>query len=92
MNEILWALLTGGVRGGVWVAIVLFGRLRDLSARQRELLDDRQHALDALEAQDRRLRQLDERLEFVQRMLHPTGRPGIDSERHPSTPAPGDPS
>jgi hypothetical protein len=66
---ILWALLTGIVTGGAWVAIVLFQRVNRLSRPDPELLADLQHRLDQLEQVEQRLAQVEERLDFAERML-----------------------
>ena len=69
LNTILWALLTGGVTGAVWIGVVLLGRQRRLAAEHRELLEDRQSFLDELEAMETRLAATQERLDFVERHL-----------------------
>lgn len=78
----LWALGTGAVTGAVWVGIVLAGRQRRLLEQNRELLEDRQRSLDALDAVHRRVLEVEERLDFSQRLL---------AERRDFTPAPPPP-
>lgn len=71
-QPILWGLLTGAVAGGVGVAIVLVGyyrrRLsdRDLALRDAEA---RSEELDLLEA---RLRELEDRVDFTERLQPPS--------------------
>ena len=78
MQVVLWALLTGGITGGVWTAIVLFGRQKRLARENTALLEDRQRALDALEQLTDRVGELEERLEFTERVLHePPARPTL---------------
>jgi hypothetical protein len=64
-NTILWALLTGGITGGVWVAIVVFDRVRRLM-ESRDELEDR---LEQLEDVNARLEDVAERLAFTERVL-----------------------
>ena len=69
LQVILWALATGGITGGVWTAIVLFGRQRRLAAEHRELVLDRQRLLDELEAISARLTDVEDRVDFTERQL-----------------------
>lgn len=69
MNLVLWAVLTSGITGGAWVAIVLLQRSRRLWAQNRELLEDRQRTLDELEAMGHRLIEVEDRLGFAEREL-----------------------
>jgi hypothetical protein len=69
VEVVLWALGTGGITGAVWVAIVLFGRQRRLAAEHRELLEDRQRVLDHLDGVQRRVLDLEDRLDFTERRL-----------------------
>ena len=64
-----WALLTGAITGGVWVAIVLFQRIRTISERQPAELEEMRRRLDELEGVERRMAELEERLEFTERLL-----------------------
>lgn len=77
-NVILWAIGTGLVSGGVWAGIVLSTRLQRLSAENRELLEDRQRYLDELEIVQRRVVELEDRLDFAERLL-----PGPDPSSRP---------
>ena len=77
MSGILaWALLTGAVTGGVWVGIVLIRRFRMISERQPAELEDMRRRLDELEGVDRRLAEVEERLEFAERLLARQQEPG----------------
>jgi hypothetical protein len=52
---IMWALLTGFITGGVWVAIVLLRRQRRWSEQQPAPLEEVQGRLDHLEHGEKRL-------------------------------------
>ena len=65
---VLWALLTGGITGAVWAAIVMFGRQRRIDAGRRDL-DDVNARLDDLDGAERRVAELEERLDFAERLL-----------------------
>ncbi len=71
------------------MAIVLFRRLRRLSDDQRALLAERSEGLHALEGLEGRVLELEDRLDFTERLLaaHPTP-PGQD----PAGRIPSDPS
>jgi hypothetical protein len=69
LQVVLWALVSGGITGGVWMAIVLFDRQKRLTRENAELLRDRQRALDALEDLTGRVAELEDRLEFTERVL-----------------------
>lgn len=66
---ILWALLTGAITGGVGVGIVLLQRIRRISEQQPAELEDLRRRLDELEGVDRRLAEVEDRLEFTERLL-----------------------
>ena len=69
MEPILWALLTGIVTGGVWLGIVLAGRQRRLSRQDPVLLEDMRERLLRLEDVEKRLAEVEERLDFAERLL-----------------------
>ena len=69
VNEILWALLTAGITGGVWVGIVLTNRQRRTLAEQQQLTEVLQRRLDAVEDVQGRLAEVEERLDFAERRL-----------------------
>ena len=59
-NIVLWALLTGGITGGVWVSIVLLANHARLRAEQRQLgtaIQARREELALLELRLSRLEQ-----------------------------------
>lgn len=68
-NIIVWALLNGLITGGVWVGIVFLKRQQRLSREQMDLLEDVRHHLDNQEVIQRRLAELEERLDFTERLL-----------------------
>ena len=68
-------LLTGIVTGGVWAAIVILRRQYRLNETQPALLDDIQRRLDELENVEKRLSELEERLDFTERLLTKKGAP-----------------
>jgi uncharacterized membrane-anchored protein YhcB (DUF1043 family) len=68
-NEILWALLTAGITGGIWVGIVLTGRHRRMLDEQRQLTERLQQRLDRVEDVQGRLAEVEERLDFAERRL-----------------------
>ena len=59
---ILWALLTGGITGGVWVSIVLLGNHAQLRREQRELGAE-------VEARRAELARLEARMAQMERQL-----------------------
>lgn len=69
MNIVVWALLTGMVTGGTWVAIVLRRQQRLLSERQQALMEDTNRRLAELDDAYRRLAEVEERLDFAERLL-----------------------
>ncbi len=66
---LLWALLNGVITGGVWVGIVMLKRQRRLAREQMEVLEDVRRHLDSQEQLQERLAQLEERLDFTERLL-----------------------
>jgi hypothetical protein len=69
VNEILWAFLTAGITGGVWVGIVLASRYRRLLAEQQAVTERLRQRLDAVEDVQGRLAEVEERLDFAERRL-----------------------
>ena len=65
---VLWALATGGITGAVWVAIVMFQRQRRIDDSRRGI-DEIDARLDDLEVAERRVAELEERLDFAERLL-----------------------
>ena len=66
---IIWALLTGLITGGAWVGIVLVQRQRRLTLDQAGLRGELERRLDELEDVNTRLAELEERVEFTERVL-----------------------
>lgn len=65
---VIWALATGGITGAVWVAIVMFQRQRRIDEGRRGI-DEIDARLDDLEVAERRVAELEERLDFAERLL-----------------------
>ncbi len=68
-GTILWALLTGMVSGAVGAGILLLRRQRPLIGRQSRQLAELNRRLDDLDAVERRLVEVEERLQFAERLL-----------------------
>ena len=68
LKVLLWSLGTGGITGAVWMGVVLFGRQKRLAQEHRELLADRQRILDHVEQLGNKLGEMEERLEFAERV------------------------
>ncbi len=66
---VLWALSTGLVTGGVWMAIVLTQRQRALGDKQQIMLEDVERRSAALDQLEQRFAEVEERLDFAERML-----------------------
>ncbi len=66
---VVWAMLTGGVTGGVWVGIVLVARQRRLAERGRALLEEIDERLEATKLAEVRLAEAEERLDHAERQL-----------------------
>lgn len=69
MNLILWALANGIIIGAVWIGIVMYERQKRINQR-REGADELAARIDALEASEARVAELEERLDFTERLLH----------------------
>jgi hypothetical protein len=65
---VLWALLTGAITGAVWVAIVMFQRQHRIDAGRADL-DEVDARLQQLEGSEQRVAELEERLDFAERLL-----------------------
>jgi hypothetical protein len=63
---VLWALANGVITGGVWVGIVLQRRQWE---QQPLLHQELRNRLDGLQDLERRLADVEERLQFPERML-----------------------
>jgi hypothetical protein len=69
MEVVLWALLTGGITGGIWTAIVLKGRQRRLSEDYEALLEDNAAHVAELERVSHKMAELEERVDAAERLL-----------------------
>jgi cell division protein FtsB len=69
MEVVLWALLTGGITGGIWTAIVLKGRQRRLAEDYEALLEDNAAQVAELERVSRKMLDLEERVDSTERIL-----------------------
>lgn len=69
MQVVLWAMLTGGVTGAVWIAIVLLKRQQRLSAHYRALLDRTEDRVVEMERVHQRLMELEERVDSTQQQV-----------------------
>jgi type II secretory pathway component PulJ len=83
-GTILWALITGMISGGAWVGIVLLRRQQRRIERQPGQLEEVQRRLDHLDVMERRLAEVEERLDFTERLLT-----SQREERRPSPPVIG---
>jgi hypothetical protein len=66
---VVWALLTGAVTGGVWVAIVLRGRQQRRAEEQLRVVEQADQQLEDLVDVGERLAELEARLEAAERRL-----------------------
>jgi hypothetical protein len=66
---VAWALLNGLITGGVWAGIVLLRRQRRLFREELALLEDVRQHLDERDRLERRLMEVEERLDFAERLL-----------------------
>ena len=83
LQIVLWALATGGITGAAWIGIVLMGRQKRLAREHGELLENRQRTLDALEAVQQQVMELEDRLDFAERRIRqPDANPALP--RRPS--------
>lgn len=68
MQIVLWALATGGITGAVWVAIVMFQRQHRIDAERADV-DALERRMEHLEGADQRVAEIEERLDFAERLL-----------------------
>ena len=69
MNIIVWALLTGLITGGVWMGIVVFRHQRELDRYGEDEVLDMERRLRELELAVARMPELEERVEFAERLV-----------------------
>ena len=80
MNVVIWALLTGLITGGVWIGIVVFQHQRELDRYDADDPAAMERRLHELEQAVARVPELEERLEFAERLLAERGNPRLASE------------
>ena len=66
---VIWALATGAITGAVWVGTLLVSHLRKQAVQQPILLAQLEDRLQRLEAVEKRLAEVEGRLEFAERLL-----------------------
>lgn len=66
---VMWALATGAITGGIWVGTILVSHLRKLAKEQLFLLAQLEDRLERLDVIEKRLAEVEGRLEFAERML-----------------------
>ncbi|MEO5800686.1 MAG: hypothetical protein ABIZ70_01300 [Gemmatimonadales bacterium] len=69
LSLVVWAMLTGMITGGVWVAIVLKQHQKKFERFQPQLLSRMEERLEMLESVEGRLAEMEERLDFTERVL-----------------------
>ena len=69
MEVVLWALLTGGITGGVWTAIVLKARQKRLADDYEALVEDNATHVAELERVGQKMMELEERVDAAERLL-----------------------
>jgi len=84
---VVWALATGAITGGIWVGTVLVSHLRRLAKEQLFLSAQLENRLDQLDRMEKKLVDVETRLEFAERLLSggpPTERRALpgDMEQH----------
>ncbi|MEO8450344.1 MAG: hypothetical protein ABI647_11165 [Gemmatimonadota bacterium] len=68
-NVVVWALVTGFITGAVWVGILALRRQRRLPPGQPGLREDLERRLHELGSMEARLAEVEERLDFAERLL-----------------------
>ena len=66
---VVWALATGAITGAIWVGTLLVSHLRKQALQQPILLAQLEDRLDRLEQVEKRLAEVEGRLEFAERLL-----------------------
>lgn len=69
MNTIIWALLTGVISGGIWIGIVVLRQQHELDRYDPTELAEMERRLAELDQAAARIPELEERVEFAERML-----------------------
>lgn len=66
---VVWALATGAITGAVWIGTLLVSHLRKQAVQQPILLAQLEDRLQRLETVEKRLAEVEGRLEFAERLL-----------------------
>ena len=66
---VVWALATGAITGAVWIGTLLVSHLRKQAVQQPILLAQLADRLQRLETVEKRLAEVEGRLEFAERLL-----------------------
>lgn len=66
---VAWALATGAITGAIWVGTLLVSHLRKQAVQQPILLAQLEDRLQRLETVEKRLAEVEGRLEFAERLL-----------------------
>ncbi len=79
-GTVLWALINGIISGATLVGVVLLRRQHRLAARQSRVLEEVEGRLDQIDVVEKRLAEVEGRLEFAERLLAAqpdAARPGL---------------
>ncbi len=85
-NIIIWALLTGLISGGVWIGIVVLKHQRELDRYDYDDMLAMEQRLAELEHVATRVSELEERIEFTERMLTAARDPARSRGEPPNQP------
>ncbi|NOT08875.1 MAG: hypothetical protein HOP28_11790 [Gemmatimonadales bacterium] len=66
---LVWALLTGMITGAAWLGVVVIPRFRQKLADQAALVEEARRRLHEIEDTTQRLADMEERLDFAERLL-----------------------
>ena len=66
---VVWALATGAITGAVWIGTLIVTQLRKQAVQQPILLAQLEDRLQRLETVEKRLAEVEGRLEFAERLL-----------------------
>ncbi len=66
---VAWALATGAITGAVWIGTLMVSHLRKLAKEQLFLLAKLEDRLERLDQVEKRLAEVEGRLEFAERLL-----------------------
>ena len=83
---VVWALFTGGITGAIWAGVFLSSHLKKMAKQQLFLLAQLEERLDQVDTLEKRLGDVEGRLEFAERVIA-SGEP----VRRPESLPPGPP-